>query len=345
MAKRDARTLSSETQAELRRQCVKLKKQGLTHQEVADTLEVSIGAIRKWCGIYSKGGMKALKLGQRGRRFGECRSLTSEQERRIRERITDKTPDQLKLPFALWTREAVRDVIEIEFGFRMPIRTVGEYLSRWGYTPQRPRKQAYQQQPKEVKRWLKESYPAIEARAKAEKAEIQWGDETGISSEDNRGRGFAPRGHTPTVNVNARRFSISMISTITNRGKVRFMIYPGALKADIFLNFLKRLTHKTKKKIFLIVDNLRVHRAIKVQDWVKMHSSKIELFFLPPYSPELNPDEYLNNTVKSQLRKKKTPHSKEELQLSLLKCMKSNQKRSALIQKLFHHPSVKYAAG
>lgn len=312
--------------------------------EIGETLAVSHAAVAKWWGLYEKGGLKALKPGKRGRRYGACRSLTPEAERRVRRMITDKTPDQLKFSFALWTREAVRDVIEKVSGCKMPIRTVGEYLSRWGYTPQRPRKRAYQQQTKEIKKWLDETYPSIETRAKAEKAELQWGDETGISNGDQRGRGYAPRGKTPLVNINARRFSVSMISTITNRGKARFMIYSGALKSNTFVEFLRRLIRGRRQKIFLIIDNLRVHKSRTVQNWVEKNAKKIELFFLPPYAPELNPDEYLNNTVKSQLKNKRAPESKRELKKNLHGCMRSNQRKTRLIKSLFQNPRVKYAS-
>lgn len=344
MKTRDARKLGSDAQFELRRRAVALKKKGHTHDEVATLLEVSRGAIRKWWGLYRQGGMRALRLGKRGRPKGSCRSLSPDQERHVKRMIVDKTPEQLKMPFALWTRQAVQELVEKTHGIKMPIRSVGNYLSRWGFTPQRPRKRAYEQQPAAIKKWLRQTYPSIAKRAKQEGAQIHWCDQTGISSEDHRGRGYAPQGRTPIAGTQAARFSASMISAVTNRGKLRFMIYRRGLKIATFIKFLRRLIRCTDHKIFLIVDNLQVHRARKVRTWVAKRKKHIELFFLPPYCPELNPDEYLNNTVKSQLRKRPAPRSQDELQASLRSRMKSNQRRPQLIRKLFEHPNVKYAA-
>jgi transposase len=336
--------LGSEAQFELRRRAVTLRRKGHRHSEIAELLEVSESAVRKWWSLYRQGGMRALRLGQRGRPKGACRSLSPEQERDVKRVIIDKTPEQLKMPFALWTRQAVQELMERTYGMNMPIRSVGNYLSRWGFTPQRPRKRAYEQQPAAIKKWLRQSYPGIAKRAKQEGAQILWCDQTGISSEDHRGRGYAPQGRTPIAGTQAARFSISMISAVSNRGKLRFMVYRRGLKIATFIKFLQRLIRSTDSKVFLIVDNLQVHRAKKVRVWVDKRKEQIELFFLPPYCPELNPDEYLNNTVKSQLRKKPAPRSQEQLQGSLRSCMKSNQRRPHLIQSLFDHPSVKYAA-
>lgn len=344
MKTRDGRKLGSEAQLELRRRAVALRKRGHKHAEIAEMLAVSESGVRKWWALYRRGGMRALQLGQRGRRTGVCRRLTPEQERVIRRMITDKTPEQLKMPFALWTRQAVQELIERTFDIILPVRSVGRYLSRWGFTPQRPRKRAYDQQPKAVKQWLRQIYPDIAKRARTEGAMIHWCDQTGISSADHRGRGYAPLGRTPVVGTKAARFSASMISAITNRGKLRFMVYQRGLKIATFIKFLRRLVRSSDQKVFLIVDNLQVHRSKKVRIWTEKHHKNIELFFLPPYCPELNPDEYLNNVVKSQVRNKPAPHCRAELNDNLRRCMYSNQRRPLLIQNLFKHPSVTYAA-
>lgn len=344
MATRDARKVGAAAQLELRRRAVALRRKGRKHREIAGLLDVSESAVRKWWTLCQHGGLRALHLGRRGRPTGACRLLAPEQERRVKRMIIDKTPEQLKMPFALWTRQAVQELIDRTYGIKMPIRSVGNYLRRWGFTPQCPRKRAYEQQPTAVRRWLRETYPTIEKRAKQEGAQILWCDQTGISSEDNRGRGYAPRGRTPIAGTQAARFSVSMISALTNRGKLRFMVYRRGLKIATFIKFLQRLIRSTDSKVFLVVDNLQVHRAKKVHDWVKERTKEIELFFLPPYCPELNPDEYLNNTVKSQLRKQPAPRSQEQLQGSLRSCMRSNQRRPQLIRNLFDHPRVKYAA-
>lgn len=343
MDKRDARELSGDAQEELRRCGLRMLQNGMKQKEIAAVLEVSPTTVSRWKRIYNREGMKGLKKKKRGRRQGEKRRLDREQERSIQRMLVDKTPDQVKLPFALWTRKAVQEAVECHFGVKLPIRTVGDYLHRWGFTPQKPIKKAYEQQPDRVKKWLDEEYPGIARKAREEGAEILWGDETGISSEDNRGRGYAPQAHTPIVYSPGKRFSASMISSINNQGKMRFMVYDGALQTDTFLVFLRRLLKDTDRKIFLIVDNLRVHHARKVSKWVERHANEIELFFLPPYSPEHNPDEYLNQDVKVHMRQKPTSRSGAELKRGLRSYMRHLQNDEPKIARFFHHDQVKYA--
>lgn len=345
MKNRDARKLPQEAIQELRHRAVKMKLDGLTYTQVSQHLQVSVSAIRNWMGLYHEGGRGNLKMLRRGRPVGSNRTLSKQQERTIMKLITDKTPEQLKLPFALWSRPVIRLMIEERYGILLPVRTLGEYLKRWGFTPQRPKRRAYEQQPREVQKWLDRTYPGIEKRAKHEKAEILWGDETGFSNQSNVGRGFAPKGNTPTARGLAKRITVSMISAVSNKGALRFMVYKGGLKTNTFIKFMKRLLKGSKrKKIFLVLDNLRVHKAVKVQEWVRKHADEIELFFLPSYSPELNPDEYLNNTIKSQLRNKSPAATRIELEKNLRNRMKSNQRRPLLVQSLFQKDSVKYAA-
>lgn len=343
MKKRDARRLAPDVQSEVRRQSVRLIKSGMTQQEVADSLGVSRPNVTRWWGLYKQGGWNVLRVKRRGRRVGQQRRLSVEQERTTRRWIQDKTPDQVKMPFALWTRRAVAELIETRHGIALPVRTMGEYLKRWGFSPQKPLKRAYEQNPKAIRRWMQEEYPAILAQSHREKARIHWGDETGLSSEDHRGRGYAPKGRTPVVNVSAKRFSISMISALTNRGALRFMVYKGALRVDTFIKFLRRLKRDAPQKVFLIVDNLRVHHARKVRDWVARHSEHIELFFLPSYSPEHNPDEYVHQDAKASLRHKPAARSQEDLSGNLRSHMRSLQHRPNKVKRFFDHPKVAYA--
>src|SRR4030042_1034535 len=343
MGKRDARKLSSDAQYELRCCCIRMLQSGKKQSEVGSALEVSRASVVRWWRIYRREGMSGLRLKKRGRSHGEKRRLTHEQEKSIQRMLIDKTPDQLKLPFALWTRKAVQEAVLQHHEVKLPIRTVGEYLSRWGFTPQKPVKRAYEQQPERIKKWLDEEYPGIARRAKKEKAEILWGDETGISSEDNRGRGYAPKGRTPVVYGPGKRFSTSMISAINNQGKMRFMVYEGALRVETFLKFLRRVIKDAKRKIFMIVDNLRVHHARKVQTWVEKHKDRIEIFFLPPYSPEHNPDEYMNQDVKAHLREKPMPHSERELKSGLRSYMRRLQWKTDKVAHFFDHELVRYA--
>lgn len=341
---RDFRKLEPAVQAELRRRAVAMVDAGKTRQEAADAVGVSRRFVGKWMGARDEQGDTALDGGKRGRRPGEQMVLTAKASERIRRKITDKCPDQLKLPFSLWTRRAVRDLIKRETGVKLSLQSVSDYLKRWGFTPQRPVKRATERNEPAIAAWLANDYPAIAARAKREKAEIQWADETGLSNQANYGRSFALRGKTPVVRRLAARFSQSMISSLSNLGVLRFMVYDGALNTKIFLKFLRRLVSGATRKIFLILDNLRVHHAKIVMAWVNANKDKIELIFLPPYAPECNPDEFVNNDVKQAMARKPAPKSKHELKQGLTSYMRGLQKRPDKIKSLFQAPSVRYAA-
>ena len=294
MEKRDARKLSTQVQQELREMAIRLKESGKTYKTIAEIVHVQPTTICAWYKAYQRGGKKAIKIKKRGRPSGSCRTLTAVQEHEIQKAIVDKCPDQLKFPFALWTRVAVQQLIRELFSIKMPIRTVGEYLKRWNYTPQKLLRKAYKQNPKAISAWLKDEYPAIAMKSKKENAEIHWGDETGRCNDSYHGRSYAPRGETPAIKIHPRCQRVNLISTVTNQGKVRFMIYKDKMNSQTLIQFMKRLIKDSNQKIFLILNNLRVHHSHMVRDWLKGHKTEIEVFFLPSYSPELNPDEYLN---------------------------------------------------
>lgn len=344
MEKTDARKLKTEVQQQLRNQSVRLRKKGMTYEQIAEIVGVSPGSVGGWCRQYAKHGTKGIQIKKRGRRHGDQRTLTPEQEKRIQKAIVDKEPDQLKLPFALWTRIAVQQLIKQLLSINMPIRTVGEYLTRWGFTPQKPLRRAYEQNPKMVSKWLDEQYPAIAARAKKERAEIHWGDETGLCSDSQHGRSYSPKGKTPAIRLCAKRDRINLISSITNQGKVRFMIYKKNMNAQLFIKFLERLIKDAGRKIYLILDNLRVHHSKIVKAWVEEHKDKIELFFLPSYSPELNPDEYLNCDLKAGVHSGVPARTKGKLKAKALSHLRMLQKKPDRVQKYFKHPKIAYAA-
>ena len=344
MEHEDARTLPAAAQEEKRKLAVRLCKSGMNYTEIAEAVGVHRVTVSKWCRGYAEQGAVALKSRTRGRAEGTHRRLSPAQEARVRQLICDKTPDQLKLPFALWTRRAVGLLVKQLFGIKLPVRTVGSYLERWGFTPQKPLKRAYEQRPAEVKAWLDTRYPAIAARAKAEDAEIHWGDETGLRNDDHRGRGYAPIGKTPVITLVAKRESINLISTVTNQGKVRFMIYDGGMNVSIMIRFMSQLIKDAKRKVFLILDNLRVHHAKLVKAWLGDHKDQIEVFYLPAYAPELNPDEYLNCDLKGGVFAKAPTRSKAQLTKAARSHLKMLQRRPARVTKYFQHNSIQYAA-
>jgi transposase len=217
-------------------------------------------------------------------------------------------------------------------------------LKRWGMTPQKPVKHAYEQQPARVQKWLDEEYPSIQQKAKEEKAEIYWGDETGLRNDSQHERGYAPKGKTPVIRLNAKRESINMISAVTNQGKVRFKLFDGGMNAAILIEFMRRLIKDAQRKVILILDNLRVHHARKVKRWLADKAGQIEVFYLPAYSPELNPDEYLNCDLKAGVHSRKPARSKDQLKKKVSKHMRMLQRKSARVQKYFEHEKIRYAA-
>ena len=234
-------------------------------------------------------------------------------------------------------------LIKQRYGLEIPVRTISDYLHRWGFTPQKPIKRAYEQDPKRLKQWLATNYPEITACAKKEKAEIHWGDETGINSDGYNVKGFAPKGKTPVVRLTAKRNKINMISSITNRGKVRFMLYRESMTAKVLIKFMSRLIKDSPRKVFLILDNLRVHHSKVVQKWLKTNEEKIKVFFLPPYSPEINPDEYLNGDLKQRIRSGIPAKTVDDLAKKTRSFMKTLQCRSNHVMNYFKHPKIVYA--
>ncbi len=344
MEKRDARTLKIEAQQELRYQVVRMRKKGIKNPEIALTTQLSIESVSRIWTMYKKGGMKALKIQKRGRKEGMKKNLSKEQEAMLIKRLIDSTPKQLKFKFVLWTREAVQQLIKHDFDIDMPISTVGLYLQRWEFTSQVPIKRAYERNDAKVTAWLNETYPEIQKQAQEEDAEIQWGDETACVSLPSVIKGYAPKGKTPVMEHTAKRFKINMISTITNRGKLRFMVYEQNMDATLFITFLERLIEGSNKKIYLILDNLRVHHSKIVKAWVEEHKEKIALFYLPAYSPDLNPDEYLNNDFKRNANAKNIPTNVKELTQNTENFMSMLSDDSNRVANYFKHEKIAYAA-
>lgn len=341
---RDFRKLPPATQAELRRVAVNMVLSGKSRIEVADAIGVNRRFVGEWVLAFEASGEAALAGGRRGRRPGEQKALNRRQEAMIRRLIVSRCPDQLKLPFALWTREAVGQVIAQRTGITLSLTAIGSYLAAWGMTPQKPIRRATERDEAAIQTWMEQDYPALVKRAKKQKAEIHWADETGISNQANYGRSFAPEGETPVIPRPAKRFTQSMISSVTNQGKLRFMIYDGALNTAIFLMFLRRLIKDTDRKLFVIVDNLRVHRAKVVTAWATENADRIELFYLPPYAPERNPDEYVNNDVKQAMGRRSTPLDKAAMKAGLKSHMRGLQRRPEKVRSFFQAPDVRYAA-
>ena len=340
----NAVTLSPEAQYDLRRSMVRLSKRGKAPDEIAEILDVGRSTVYKTLKAYREEGIKGIRAKKRGRVKGENRVLTPEQEREVQQIIVEKNPEQMKLKCCLWTRRAIHDLIYQKYRIDIAYSTLGYYLKRWGFSIQRPVKKARKQDPVRVERWLAEEYPAIAAKAKAENAEIYWGDETALQNTANYARGYAPKGQTPVLEVESRKMKLNLLSAISNRGKLRFTITKASINADILIDFMKRLVRDSKRKVLLILDNLRVHHAKKVMAWLADHRDEIEIFYLPPYSPEHNPDEYLNSSLKRDIGAKPMPTSEDDLARNARSSLKRHQLAPDKIRAFFSHPAAAYAA-
>ena len=337
---------NQETQEAIRRRAIAAVKRGRTMKEVAETFGVSYSAVRNWNKKHKVGGSKALRSAKRGRKTGEQRHLDARQEAQLRRWIIDSTPDQLKLPFMLWERRAVQELIEQRFALMMPLRTVGEYLARWGFSCQRPAVRFDEQQPRAVRKWLKKEYPAIARRAREQEAEIHWADETGVTTSSASGaRGFAPKGQTPLLKRPARALRINVISSVTNQGKARFMIYQKNFTAAVFIKFLRQIVRGAEgRRVIVIVDNLRVHHAKPVQEWLESNQDLITVEYLPSYSPELNPDEYLNSDLKANVHRRKRPRDLATLESNVRSHLQLISRKPQRVRAYFGARHIKYAA-
>jgi transposase len=271
MERIDLRKLSDKEQYMLKKQVVRLKKLGKNRTEIDEMTGINQSAVSRIWQSYLKGGTAGINPKKRGRKKGENFLLTPEEEHAIRQTIINKAPNQLKLAGFLWTLAKISQYIWTTF--------------------------------------RQEEYPAIAKRAKAENAAIYWGDETGVDNRENFERGFAEKGKPPVLPMETKRERVNMISAITNQGHSRFMVYEAKMNQQLFIDFMRRLVRESDRKVFFIVDNLRVHHGKLVAAWLEEHKDKIELFFLPPYAPESNPDEYLNNALKHNVHSGNLPHS------------------------------------
>jgi transposase len=341
--KPDARKLSPAAQEGLRRRVVAaVTEKGMSQVQAVRTFQVSRGSIHNWLRAVEHGGSAALKAHKRG---PKPRSrLAGYQAATVVRMIDDRCPDQLHLPFALWTREAVQQLIARRYGIHVSVWTVGRYLAWWGFTPQKPLRRAYEQDTAAVQDWLGNEYPSIRRQAKAEKAEIYWGDEMGMRSDHQVGTSYGRRGQTPTIPGTGKRFGCNMISAITNRGHLLFMVFKHRFTTPVFLAFLRRLVRQVGRKAFVIVDGHPVHRATAVKRWLAERADQLRLFYLPGYSPKLNPDELLNQDVKSNAVGRRRPRGQQEMISGIRSYLRSTQRQPEIVQGFFHQEDVRYAA-
>lgn len=343
MMKPDARKLPPEAQEDLRRRVVATVRDGMGITEASRTFRVARQSIHNWMNAVENGGVPALRARKRGPKGGS-RLLAAHQAATLVRMITAGCPDQLQLPFALWTRDAVIALAQRRFRVTLSLSTVGRYLRGWNLSPQKPIRRAYERDEAAVKAWLKEQYPAIAARAKREHAEIHWGDQMGLRSDHQAGTSYARRGVTPVIPGTGKRFKCNVMSTVTNRGTLAFMVFTEGFRAPVMIRFLKRLTRHAGRKVFLIVDGHPVHKGAAVRQWVAQRPDQIEMFLLPSYSPDLNPDEFLNQDVKSNAVGRRRPRDRSEMISGVRSYLRSTQRQPEIVKRYFHAESVRYAA-
>ncbi len=317
------------------------KKQG-TQIQAAALFGLSLNGVQRIWRRYKEKGYRGLASKKRGVQGGK--KINGKQAADVRQLIRDKLPDQLKLPFGLWTREAVQQLILDRFGIELSRWQVGRYLKSWGYTPQKPISKAFEQKPEKVKEWLEQEYPAVKKRAGKENAIIYFGDETGMRSDHQAGRSYAPAGETPVIRKTGQRFSLNMISAISNKGHLQFMIIDGRFNGEVFITFLQQMIKYSRQKIYFVTDGHPAHKTKKLNEWLCENKDRIEVFFLPPYSPELNPQEYVNQDVKTNIIGKKRPINKAQMRTNVEDFMYKRKNDKKQVQKYFNVSHVRYAA-
>lgn len=337
----DGRRLSHKVREEIRIRAVKRVEAGESPEDVVKALGFHRSRIYEWLAAYREGGIEALRTRPIP---GRPRKLNGKQLKRIYDLVTRKNPLQLQFEFALWTRGMVRELIRREFGVKVSNASVGRLLRKLGLTPQRPVRRAYQQDQEAVERWKTEEYPKIQKLAKKEGATIYFADEATVRSDYHSGTTWAPKGKTPVVEATGARFKINLISAVSAKGLMRFMTVEGRLTSPLFITFLKRLIHNAEKPIFVIIDRHPVHRSAAVRDYVESTEGKLRLFFLPSYSPDLNPDELVWNHLKRHKVGKSDFRGPNQMKAVVMRYLRSLQRMPAIIRGFFKAPTVRYAS-
>ena len=337
----DGRKLKHEVLTELRKRAVARVQSGESPEVVVRAMGFTRACIYNWLAMYRAGGWDALDARKRG---GRPRKLNGHIIAWVYRVVVGSDPRQYKFPFALWTRNAIATLIYQRYDIRLSANSVGRLLAQLGITPQKPLWRAYQQDPKRVQQWVQDEYPAIALEAKRLKAEIWFGDESGLRSDYHSGTTWGRKGQTPVVKSTGTRYRLNMISAVNRRGRMRFMIEKKGLNAGVICRFLDRLMVGSSKTTFLIWDGHPIHKSRKVGEKVQSYEGKLRLYLLPGYSPELNPDEGVWREVKSHRMGRAGVFTLTDMKSKALGALRHLARRPDKIRSFFHTASTRYAA-
>ena len=341
MKKHDGRTLRHDVLTELRKRAVSRVQEGESPEAVIRAMGFCRASIYNWLAMYRAGGWDALDARKRG---GRPRKVSARMIAWVYRVVTGGDPRQYKFPFALWTRNAIAILLYRRYGVRLSANSVGRLLAHLGITPQKPLWRAYQQDPERVRQWIQAEYPAIARQAQQERAEIWFGDESGVRSDYHAGTTWAARGKTPVVRTTGARYRLNMLSAVNRRGKMRFMIEAKGLNTDVMCRFLDRLMAGQKRRVFLILDGHPIHKSARLARKVTGFDGRLRLFLLPPYSPELNPDEGVWREVKGHRLGRAGIFGFADLKSKALGALRHLARRPDKVRALFRTHTTIYAA-
>ena len=337
----DTRSLNPDSLELLRRVAVRgVFELGFTQKQIAELLGVSENTLSHWCQLYREQGAEGLEVQPAGRPEGSGRSLTQNEEQTIRRIVCEDTPLDHDIPSATWTRPAVAALIAKQCDVELTLPGVGNYLRRWGLTPQKPARHAREQDEDEVQEFVEETLPEVVEQAEAEDGQLQFLDETGAQAEDQIGTSYAPQGETPVEEVPKTHIEQNLISSVTPEGDMVYWLFPGTMTAEKFQAFLEYLVAESSKKLFVFADRLPAHEAQSVQSWLEDHSEEIELTWLPKYSPEYNPDEFLNDDLKHELKNEPMPEDTPDFRDTMRGFLDHIQTVAKRVQGYFHQSKL-----
>ena len=341
-SKTDGRQHTHEQSEFIRKQAVKaVRVDKRSPEDVIKVFGLHRASIYKWLKKYDTSGLESLSS---TKAKGPQSKLSNKQKQQLGKYLL-KNPSQLKFEFALWTVKMIVQLIADRFNVSYSDVQVGRILKAIGFSKQKPLQRAYEQDPEKVGRWLNEEYPSIKKEAKKESRMIYFGDEAGFHSTALYGGTWAPIGETPIIASTGQRIKVNCISAVNNKGSLRFMLYDGNFNSERFMEFLKRLMHKQKNAVTLIVDGHSTHKTKLVKEYIQKTNGKLKLYYLPPYSPELNPDEFVWNNAKQKVAKRKhrQDDNKATFEEKVEATLKSIQKNMALVISFYGDKNVAYA--